>query len=273
MSQNRVSVSRVGLVLLCLPLCGGEPSPAQQTAPPNWAVRRPAAFDELQRDFKQPDKLYAPFAFWFWDAPLDREQVATMAAEMCRQGFNPGYIHGRWGLPAEQWLSPEWLDAVDASLRATERAGGYLGYCDEYNWPGAQVAGRMLKEHPDLQAMSLKWEIKDVAAGETARLPESFFTVAAEIGEGKLIKSATLTTRAAPSARAAVTAMSPIGPQPLISTLRPATPPPAIAACTAMPNGSIIAAISNGMSRGFTQAICAGTVTYSAKAPSMSMPG
>ena len=192
MSQNRVSVSRVGLVLLCLPLCGGEPSPAQQTAPPNWAVRRPAAFDELQRDFKQPDKLYAPFAFWFWDAPLDREQVATMAAEMCRQGFNPGYIHGRWGLPAEQWLSPEWLDAVDASLRATERAGGYLGYCDEYNWPGAQVAGRMLKEHPDLQAMSLKWEIKDVAAGETARLPESFFTVAAEIGEGKLIKSATL---------------------------------------------------------------------------------
>jgi hypothetical protein len=180
------------LVLLCNFLCGGGPSQREQNSPANWGIRRPATFEELQRHFKQPDKLYAPFAFWFWDAPLDREQVATTAAEMCRQGFNPGYIHGRSGLPAEQWLAPEWFEAVDAALRTTEQAGGYVGYCDEYNWPGAQVAGRMLQEHPDLQAMSLKWEIQEVGAGETAQLPESFFTVAAEIGAGKQIRSATL---------------------------------------------------------------------------------
>ena len=80
-------------------------------------------------------------------------------------------------------------------------------------------------------------------------------------------------TRTAPSARAAATVISPIGPQPLISTVWPATPEPARAACTAIPNGSSIAAVSWASSGGFTQAITAGTVNRSAKAPSMSMPG
>ena len=192
MNLNRALVSGAALVLSCVPLRGADPAREAKNTPANWGVRPSATFEELQRHFKEPDKLYAPFAFWFWDAPLDRAQAAAMAAEMCRQGFNPGYIHGRTGLPTEQWLSPEWFEAVDAALQTTEQAGAYLGYCDEYNWPGAQVAGRMLEEHPDLQALSLKWEIRDVAAGETAQLPESFFTTAAEIGAEGLIMSATL---------------------------------------------------------------------------------
>src|SRR5512136_3082802 len=131
MSRNAASVSSAVFVLLSVPLYGGAPPEDQQNVPTNWGVRRPATVEELQRHFNQPDKLYAPFAFWFWDAPLDRDQVATMAPQMCKQGFNPGYIHGRTGLPVEQWLSPEWFNAVDASLRATEQAGGYIGYCDE----------------------------------------------------------------------------------------------------------------------------------------------
>ena len=81
------------------------------------------------------------------------------------------------------------------------------------------------------------------------------------------------TTRRAPSALAAATVISPIGPQPLTSTVCPATPEPSRQAWTAMPNGSSIAAVSCGKPSGILQAMEAGTVTRSAKAPSMSMPG
>lgn len=165
---------------------------APARAADNWAMIKPVTMTELQKDFAQPDMAYAPFAFWFWDAPLEPQQVAAMAAEMCRQGFNPGYAHGRTGLPPEQWLSPLWFESIDAALRQTEAAHAYMGYCDEYNWPGGQVAGRMLKAHPELQAMSLKWDMVDVAGGQETKLPTSFFTVAAEVADGKLIKSASL---------------------------------------------------------------------------------
>ena len=80
-------------------------------------------------------------------------------------------------------------------------------------------------------------------------------------------------TRVAPSARATATAISPIGPQPLTSTDSPETPSPARQAWTAMPKGSSIAAVSCARSGGLTQAIDAGTVSDSANAPSMSIPG
>ena len=65
----------------------------------------------------------------------------------------------------------------------------------------------------------------------------------------------------APRARATATAISPMGPQPLTRTVCPDTPEPSRQACTAMPNGSSIAAVSCGRSFGFFHAIAEGTVT------------
>ena len=72
MNPYRAFVRGLLLASLSIPLCSGAVPPDQQNGPTNWGVRRPVAFDELQRGFDQPDRLYAPFAFWFWDAPLDR---------------------------------------------------------------------------------------------------------------------------------------------------------------------------------------------------------
>ena len=77
-------------------------------------------------------------------------------------------------------------------------------------------------------------------------------------------------TRAAPARSAIATAISPIGPQPRTTTVWPAISS-MNAAWTALPIGSMIAAIS-GASPGDGQALWAGRTTYSAKAPSMSMP-
>jgi hypothetical protein len=157
-----------------------------------WACRSDVPLSELEVGFSQPDMFYAPFTFWFWDAPLDPGQVAYQAREMCAQRLNPGYAHGRHGLPKEQWLSPVWFASLDAALDVSEKAGMYLGYCDEYWWPSGQAAGRVLKAHPELAAQSLSWTTTDTAAGQRVRLPGSFFTVAAQLAADGAIRSSTL---------------------------------------------------------------------------------
>ena len=67
-------------------------------APGNWGERRPTTFPALQKDFKQPDMIYAPFIFWFWDEPLKPEKMAEMSRVMSSQGFSPGYAHARMSM-------------------------------------------------------------------------------------------------------------------------------------------------------------------------------
>jgi len=57
------------------------------------AERKKVSFEKLQTDFADPEMIYAPFAFWFWDTPLDPALTAAMAKEMTRQRLNPGYAH------------------------------------------------------------------------------------------------------------------------------------------------------------------------------------
>ncbi len=170
------------LTLLCLsPHALAEPAAARPT--PRPGERPQHTFAELQQQFADPDLLYAPFAFWFWDAPLDPEQTARMAAEMLAQGLNPGYAHPRHGLPHDEWLTEPWFDAFDAALAPTREAGGYLGYCDEYWWPSGRADGRVLAAHPELAAVSLDCRTFDVAEGDSLACPQSYFTVAAQLAE------------------------------------------------------------------------------------------
>lgn len=141
------------------------------------------SFERLGQEFSTPSMRYAPFAFWFWDAPLDAGQTAAMAAEMSRQGLNPGYAHARVGLPREEWLGEPWFDAYGAALDEAREAGAFLGYCDEYWWPSGRADGRVLAEHPELAAVSLDCRTFDVAEGGTLACPESYVTVAAQLAE------------------------------------------------------------------------------------------
>lgn len=160
-------------------------SPAE--SPANWGQRKAIDFETLRQYFAQPDMIYAPFVFWFWDQPLDPAQAADMAREMATQRFNPGYTHARMNmvglpdLPREQWLSPLWFEAFGQSLAEAEKARAYLGFVDEYWWPSFRAADRVLKENPDLFARSLQCHTIDCPAGKTVEVGPSFFTVAARV--------------------------------------------------------------------------------------------
>ena len=155
----------------------------------------------VKQHFEQPPLWFAPHAFWFWDAPIDPAQTASMAGEMTKQRLNPGYAHARHSgaptssypkLPVEQWLSPLWFRGFAAALHEAEKAEMTLGYCDEYWWPSGQAAGRVLQAHPELQAQSLKWRRQTVSGPTTAQIPKSFFSVAAQLNKDGRIIAGTL---------------------------------------------------------------------------------
>ncbi len=149
--------------------------------------------------FANPPLFYAPHAFWFWDDTLKPEHISNMAEEMCRQGMNPGYAHGRGEekelypvLPKEKWLSDKWFDAFSRSLKNAESNGMTLGYCDEYWWPSGQAAGRVLQQHPELEAKYLDWKRYEVTGSSNVQYDSADFAVAAKLDK-KLIDQSSLT--------------------------------------------------------------------------------
>ena len=180
-------MKRLPIILLSAILSAHAVEPVKNSKP-NWGERKEISFGDLQANFANPPLAYAPFMFWFWDTPLTPEakaMAAEMAATVSGQRINPGYpnaIPTPWGaMPPEQWLSKDWFEALDDALAQAEKAGTYMGFCDEYGFPGGQAAGRVLAQNPELKAESLDWKIQDVAGGAKAALPESFFTVAARV--------------------------------------------------------------------------------------------
>lgn len=162
---------------------------AKEETPPNYGQRKEVPFDELKMNFSDPDMIYAPFIFWFWDEPLNEDKMAEMARVMGSQGFNPGYAHARHSmtgtpnLPDSEWLGPKWFGSFNAALTEAEKQKKYLGYCDEYWWPSFQANGRVLKQFPELKAESLKWQIIDCEGGTEVMVPPSYFTVAAQLSQ------------------------------------------------------------------------------------------
>ena len=167
-----------------------------QEMPFNHGMRHPAEYDNLAEGFADPSMIYAPFMFWFWDAPMDTEHVSEMAEAMINQGINPGYIHPRRsmnespGLPPEQWLGKEWFDGFKAVTKLSSENSAYLGYIDEYWWPSLQAKGRVLDQHPGLKALTLETNILYASTDEKIRVPAATFTLAGKILEsGKLLGS------------------------------------------------------------------------------------
>jgi len=188
-----ITVLTTAALVLAIIGCTSEPASKTVTGkaknPPNFGQRLPVAFADLKTNFSNPDMIYAPFIFWFWDEPLNPDKMAEMARVMGSQGFNPGYAHARNSmvgtpdLPKEEWLGDKWFNSFGAALTEAEKQKKYLGYCDEYWWPSFQANGRVLKQHPELKAESLSWQTIDAKAGTKASVPSSFFTVAAQLAE------------------------------------------------------------------------------------------
>jgi len=152
----------------------------------------------VQTMFANPPMFYAPHAFWFWDDSIkDEHFAASMIGEMARQGLNPGYAHARGrlsgaqigeypALPKEQYLEQPWFNSFGNAVQKAKGNGLTLGYCDEYNWPSGQAAGRILKQHPELEAKYLGWKRYEVQGNSTVQYDSLDFAVAGKIVDNKI---------------------------------------------------------------------------------------
>lgn len=196
----RPQVVILAALLAGLALAAGcrTPSPPAAAKPANFGTRTALPFENVRVSFANPDMIYAPFIFWFWDEPLDPAKMGEMSRTLLSQRFDPGYAHARRSmvgtpdLPDAEWLGDQWFAAFGAALKEAESRKAYLGYCDEYWWPSFQANGRVLKTSPELRTTSLNWVTIEVAGGASAQIPASFFATAAEVGQGSLILSRTL---------------------------------------------------------------------------------
>ena len=198
-TSTGTSVTGLLIFLVMLVVPGSSLSAAEdRKAIPNYGQLQTATWGVLREGFAQPDMIYAPFLYWFWDEPIDREKIRGMTRQILAQHFNPGYLSSHQSMadilgpkvmephpsmPKDQWLSELWFDAVEDVVSFTEKNGGYVTYTDEYMWPSGRAAGRVMQKHPELANESLQWEVTDVSPGTKADLPESFFTVAAKLDQ------------------------------------------------------------------------------------------
>jgi hypothetical protein len=150
---------------------------------------------EVRAMFAEPPMFYAPHTFWFWDDTIrDEHFAASMIDEMSRQRLNPGYAHPRSGfhgpsiasLPREQYLEQPWFNSFGNALQKAKDYGMTLGYCDEYNWPSGQAAGRVLKQDSSLKATYLDWKRHEVTGKTTVRYESADFVVAGKLLDKEL---------------------------------------------------------------------------------------
>lgn len=152
---------------------------------------------EVKSMFAEPPMFYAPHAFWFWDDTIrDEKFPASMAQEMIAQRLNPGYAHPRSSmerlnskypsLPYDQYLGKPWFNSFGNAMQKAKDNGLTLGYCDEYDWPSGQAAGRVLNQHPELEAKYLDWKRYEVKGKLTIHYDSIDFAVAGRMINKKM---------------------------------------------------------------------------------------
>lgn len=127
-----------------------------------------------KNQFKNPDKKFSPYCFWFANDEFEKAHIVDMAKKMENKGLSPGYLQDR-GIKKNKFLSKGFFDTLKAVLNNTDIP---MGLCDEV---GGMYGGSAMTEDMPL-GESLCWEI---LKGNT--VPDCFCAVACQKENGKII--------------------------------------------------------------------------------------
>ncbi|MDY3929568.1 MAG: hypothetical protein SOZ34_09445, partial [Clostridia bacterium] len=99
--------------------------------------------------FKNPDKKFSPYCFWFGNDWFEKAHIVGMAREMEQKGMSPGYFQDR-GITKNKFLSKGFFDTYRDVL---ENIDIPMGFCDEV---GGMYGVSSMKEDMPL-GESLYW--------------------------------------------------------------------------------------------------------------------
>ncbi|MBO5197750.1 MAG: hypothetical protein J6B85_04425 [Lachnospiraceae bacterium] len=128
-------------------------------------------------EFKNPDKRFRPYCFWFLNDACEKEHITDMAVEMERKGLSPGYPQDR-GITDKNrsFLTDEFFDTIRNVLEHTSLP---MGFCDEAG--GMYGSSALTEDMP--RGRSLSWEIAE--GGQV--IPDCYFAVSANLEQGKIV--------------------------------------------------------------------------------------
>lgn len=101
----------------------------------------------ILRSFEHPPRTCSQVPFWFWNGPLDADQLHEQLREMRAKGVYADMPHPRFGMDRRQYLEEPYCWAMAATIREANKLGMQIWLYDEYNWPsgGAGACQEILK--------------------------------------------------------------------------------------------------------------------------------
>jgi hypothetical protein len=97
---------------------------------------------------KDPPSQYRSAPFWVWHELVSEDKIKQQLEAFKEQGFGGVFVHPRYGMITE-YLSDEWFDLFDYTLKVAEELGLYVWIYDENSYPSGFAGGLVPHDMPE----------------------------------------------------------------------------------------------------------------------------
>ncbi len=115
-------------------------------------------FEQLREQFLQIGEdglIYRSVPFWSWNGDLEPGEIRRQIREFKKAGLAGFFMHGRAGL-ITPYLSPRWMECVEASIDEAEKVGMHAWLYDENGFPSGGADGRVATAGEEYQRKILR---------------------------------------------------------------------------------------------------------------------
>jgi len=111
----------------------------------------------LKEKFLHPDDEFTPIPFWFWNAPLNEEEIKRQIRDFKEKGVMGFVIHPRIGIPEDiEYLSDKFMKLVKFAVTEAASLGMRVVLYDEGMYPSGSAHGLVVKSNPEFASKGLK---------------------------------------------------------------------------------------------------------------------
>ncbi len=105
-------------------------------------------FTQLASCFKDPPAEYRTAPFWVWNNDVSKDDIDRTLLAFKDQGIGGVFLHPRYGLITE-YLSDDWWELVEYSLKKAEELDLKLWIYDENSFPSGFAGGHVAAQMPE----------------------------------------------------------------------------------------------------------------------------
>jgi hypothetical protein len=98
--------------------------------------------------FKNPPSEFRAAPFWIWHETITEEKIESGLIDLKNKGFGGVFVHPRYGMVTE-YLSDEWFDLFEYTLKVAGELGMYVWIYDENSYPSGFAGGHVPDQMPD----------------------------------------------------------------------------------------------------------------------------